>query len=143
VKNEEGAHDSRAGGEKLKVSDDIWWTGAGSNRRLLPCHGSQVAADHRFLKDLPSVESTKTGLNGAIRYQIATKIINRRKWSLTSNYGKPGAGWSANRLAARALSSFEDVHVGHDQDLLQRQFRVIDTPHEAPSPRRRIHETAK
>jgi hypothetical protein len=96
-----------------------------------------------FLKDLRPVESAKTGLNGAICYQIATKIINRGKWSLTSNYGELGAGWSANRLAARSLSSFEDVHVGHDQDLLQRQFRVIDTPHEAPSPRRRIHQTAK
>jgi hypothetical protein len=60
--------------------------------------------------------------------------------SLISNYREPGAGRSANRLAARSLSCFEDIHVGHDQDLLQREFRAIDTPHEAPLFLKRIHE---
>jgi hypothetical protein len=45
---------------------------------------------------------------------------------------KPIGGNFSYRPAAGSVSYFEDVHVGHDQDLLQRQFRAVNTPHLAP-----------
>ena len=61
----------------------------------------------------------------------SSKRLNARVPGLLVRNGKHEARWNANRLAARSVTSVEDVHVGHDQDLVQRQFRAIDVPHEA------------